>query len=626
MRLNAIFFLLLTSVCTEQIEVHSKPRNNDLNSIAIRGQQRRRRFAVATALTIGSGIVAGCEAVSTVLGAFETVKSFWESNFSESPSESSDDKLLNKYMDMERKLAGINDELEAMSKNGRERNKLLREQTKLQTILAQREYQQFIKLEENTEQRHEEEMQILRNIARNIKGVGLRIRDQTFEDNYGEIHNAVTITYLESYEILPSSSNVENAIPVSDVELAENIKDLRDTLSYDIKNGHFDFETFLNLAAYWIRRYQNRNEDFSSLQYDGLAYATFYAVIEPLLKKHPRGNHYLRTSRTFYKHFLNFAIKKSKVKINDGQCRNFYGVVNCPAGFITTTTTAPTTTAPVQDFDTILILNTGESTNVPLLYTIGGEVNSEINFEFGEGTGSENSCSAVLEGKMMIFGGPSSSRYDYGDQISQVIGCRLERVGQFPGSVNAPACNTFGSSPNQRVWICFNKENFSECKSYDGSSIVDEQDANYEHITNSNVLGKYEDSPFVVGGESNVKVEHYKTSWSTLGDFPYAKSYIDGYSTVTIDGEVYIFGGYGGGYDLAAKYNGSWSQVGALLQARYCHRSIAQGNTVIHIGGYGEQYFEEWKIDGDNIEKKQSEATINNYVWSSFWVPADFCV
>ena len=40
----------------------------------------------------------------------------------------------------------------------------------------------------------------------------------------------------------------------------------------------------------------------------------------------------------------------------------------------------------------------------------------------------------------------------------------------------------------------------------------------------------------------NVKVEHYKTSWSTLGDFPYASSFIGHYSTVTIDGEVYIFG------------------------------------------------------------------------------------
>ena len=96
-------------------------------------------------------------------------------------------------------------------------------------------------------------------------------------------------------------------------------------------------------------------------------------------------------------------------------------------------------------------------------------MNSEINFEFGEGTGSFASCSAVLEGKMMIFGGSSST---YNGQISQVIGCRLERVGQFPGSVWYPACNTFGSSPNQRVWICFNEENKSKCKRFHSQEIV----------------------------------------------------------------------------------------------------------------------------------------------------------
>ena len=97
-------------------------------------------------------------------------------------------------------------------------------------------------------------------------------------------------------------------------------------------------------------------------------------------------------------------------------------------------------------------------------------MNSDINFEFGEGTGSYRSCSAVLNGKMMIFGGHPS--YDYKDQISQVIGCRLERIGKFPESVRIPACNTFGSSPNQRVWICFNEENKSKCKRFHSQEIV----------------------------------------------------------------------------------------------------------------------------------------------------------
>ena len=40
----------------------------------------------------------------------------------------------------------------------------------------------------------------------------------------------------------------------------------------------------------------------------------------------------------------------------------------------------------------------------------------------------------------------------------------------------------------------------------------------------------------------NVKVEQHKSTWTTLGDFPYADGTFSDYSTVTIDGAVYIFG------------------------------------------------------------------------------------
>ena len=163
---------------------------------------------------------------------------------------------------------------------------------------------------------------------------------------------------------------------------------------------------------------------------------------------------------------------------------------DCEATETTTATTVSTTTPSIGKIDSILVLNQYKEDNPPLLYTIGGklkinkfklfiarvnwpksnnccfylgEVNSDINFEFGEGSGSYFSCSAVLAGKMMIFGGRYSP---YNTQISQVQGCRLERVGSFPGSVYLPACNTFGASPNERVWICFNLENKSGCKRF----------------------------------------------------------------------------------------------------------------------------------------------------------------
>ena len=38
--------------------------------------------------------------------------------------------------------------------------------------------------------------------------------------------------------------------------------------------------------------------------------------------------------------------------------------------------------------------------------------------------------------------------------------------------------------------------------------------------------------------------------------------------------------------------------------------------------------FEEWKIDGDKIEKKLHEATLEDYYFypESFWVSGDFCI
>ena len=79
--------------------------------------------------------------------------------------------------------------------------------------------------------------------------------------------------------------------------------------------------------------------------------------------------------------------------------------------------------------------------------------------------------------------------------------------------------------------------------SFDGESLVDERRTTYEHYGGQ--LGVYEKSPFIVGGTDtsfNIEVEHYKSNWTYLGDFPFAKRYILNYSTVTIANELYLFG------------------------------------------------------------------------------------
>jgi len=180
----------------------------------------------------------------------------------------------------------------------------------------------------------------------------------------------------------------------------------------------------------------------------------------------------------------------------------------------------------------------------------------------------------------------------------------------------------------QKVWICFHYSNQRACKSFDGETILDEPSANHEHYKTS--LGVYDGSPFAVGDYYHKEVEHFKDGWTSIGQFPFVSQCIWLYSTVTVNNIVYIIGGadYLTTIDLAEKYEGSWERIGSLLQPRRGHRSILQGNKILHIGGYpGDQYFEEWTIGENDIQKKKYNKKIKDYYSypESFWVPSDFC-
>ena len=96
-----------------------------------------------------------------------------------------------------------------------------------------------------------------------------------------------------------------------------------------------------------------------------------------------------------------------------------------------------------------------------IYFFIEGSFTDDLHFEYGSKTGSWDSCSALFKGKMMIFGGAYWK--DFTKQISQVSGCKLERIGQFATSVYQPACNTYNRNYEQ-VWICFNQENKNGCQ------------------------------------------------------------------------------------------------------------------------------------------------------------------
>ena len=83
-------------------------------------------------------------------------------------------------------------------------------------------------------------------------------------------------------------------------------------------------------------------------------------------------------------------------------------------------------------------------------------------FTFGNRTGSRASCSATINGKMMIFGGYFNTPYR--NQISQVDSCQLTRLGDLPMEFDKGGCNTFQtSSGTEETLLCFAYDGQSSC-------------------------------------------------------------------------------------------------------------------------------------------------------------------
>ena len=108
-----------------------------------------------------------------------------------------------------------------------------------------------------------------------------------------------------------------------------------------------------------------------------------------------------------------------------------------------------------------------------------------------------------------------------------------------------------------------------------GNSITAGPTANYNHYATS--LGNWQNIPVAVGSYySHRHVESFENGfWSTQPDFPFVIYYIFHYSMVSVNGNLFLFGGNGDGEssDGAAKYYGkSWIEVGTLLERRQGHR------------------------------------------------------
>ena len=128
----------------------------------------------------------------------------------------------------------------------------------------------------------------------------------------------------------------------------------------------------------------------------------------------------------------------------------------------------------------VLILNTRDSSNIPIITDLAGTVKSggtDFGFEYGTGTEVYYSCSITWKGAFYIFGGHSEKT-----QISMVDDCKLTRVGTLPFELYQGACTNVN---NQEFYLCFDENNPYKC--YKGT----EPDGSFSSIADSLKGHKY---------------------------------------------------------------------------------------------------------------------------------------
>ena len=98
----------------------------------------------------------------------------------------------------------------------------------------------------------------------------------------------------------------------------------------------------------------------------------------------------------------------------------------------------------------VLILNTEESDNVPVLTDATGRVDRDLAFTFAKNTSVLNSCSVTFKNQHYVYGGYVYDGYER--QISRIDGCRLRRIGDLPFDHYKGACTAVNDN---LIYLCF---------------------------------------------------------------------------------------------------------------------------------------------------------------------------
>lgn len=79
----------------------------------------------------------------------------------------------------------------------------------------------------------------------------------------------------------------------------------------------------------------------------------------------------------------------------------------------------------------------------------------DFEFDFGDETQISESCSVTYRGNFFVFGGQREDR-----QISQLIGCSLERVGSLSFDFFVGACTVV---KEESIYLCFDYYDAKQC-------------------------------------------------------------------------------------------------------------------------------------------------------------------
>ena len=122
----------------------------------------------------------------------------------------------------------------------------------------------------------------------------------------------------------------------------------------------------------------------------------------------------------------------------------------------TTTSTLTTSTSATSSLIEVLILNTAQSNNVPVITNASGREDRDFSFEFGADTEVNFSCGLTYRGEHFVFGGDSKST-----QIAKIDGCQLKIVGQLDFEHQKGAC---ANVAEEQIYLCFNFNSNSDYK------------------------------------------------------------------------------------------------------------------------------------------------------------------